>query len=284
MAMSHFGRPETQVEAAQLLKPNPDDKNVSPDELVAYVRSVGLQADYRVAGDLDRLKTLLANGVPVVVETWYTPHPNDGMGHYRLLTSYDDVAGRFTAYDSYEPPGLNVALPYGPLDADWRVFNRTYVPVYAPAQAPLVAAILGSDVDDAAMWERALGVAQQEVAARPDDAFGWFNVGASLVGLHRTGEAVPAFDRARALKLPWRMLWYQFQPFEAYLAEGRPGDVLTLTAANLQLTNGLEESHYYRGRALQAQGQTAAARAEYQAALRDNPRYAPAQYFLSVVG
>ncbi|HEX2034000.1 MAG TPA: hypothetical protein VHS99_07435, partial [Chloroflexota bacterium] len=35
MATSHFGRAETQAQAAPVLKPNPNDKNVGPDELVA---------------------------------------------------------------------------------------------------------------------------------------------------------------------------------------------------------------------------------------------------------
>ena len=39
--MSYFGRSESQAEAAQFLKPNPDDKNVSPHELTAYARSLG---------------------------------------------------------------------------------------------------------------------------------------------------------------------------------------------------------------------------------------------------
>ncbi|MGH2350969.1 MAG: C39 family peptidase [Chloroflexota bacterium] len=284
MATSHFGRTETQAQAAPYLKPSTNDKNVSPDELVAYVRSVGLHAEWRVAGDLDRLKLLLANGVPVVVETWFTPHPNDGMGHYRLLVGYDDAARRFLAYDSYQPPGVNVALPYGPFDADWRVFNRTYVPVYPAEKVEVVDRILGPDGEDQAMWERSLAVAQQEIAARPNDAFAWFNAGSSLVGLGRTAEAVPAFDRARSLKLPWRMLWYQFAPFEAYLTEGRLNDVLVLTGANLQQAGDLEESHYYRGRALQAQGQTAAARTAYQAAVRYNSRYTPAYHALSTLG
>jgi hypothetical protein len=80
------------------------------------------------------------------------------------------------------------------------------------------------------------------------------------------------------------MLWYQFGPFEAYLSVGRPGDVLALTAANLQQTTDLEESHYFRGRALQAQGQTSAARAAYQAAVRVNPKYAPANHALATLG
>ncbi|MDQ3701890.1 MAG: C39 family peptidase [Chloroflexota bacterium] len=284
MATSHFGRPETQVQAAAFLKPNAMDKNVNPEELVAFVRSIGLEADFRVAGDVDRLKLLLANGVPVVIRTWFTPEPNDGMGHYRLLVGFDDAAGRFTGYDSYLSPGVNVALPYGPFDADWRVFNRTYLPVYSPDQAPIVAAILGGDKDDAAMWERALGVAQQEIATRANEPFSWFNAGVSLVALGRPGEAVEAFDRARSLRLPWRMLWYQFEPFEAYLAAGRLTDVLTLTATNLQQADDLEESHYYRGRALQAQGEGNSARSAYQAALRSNVRFVPAHHALGTLG
>ncbi len=284
MATSHYGRPETQVQAAAFVKPNANDKNVSPQELVAFVRSVGLEADFRVAGDIDRLKVLLANGIPVVVETWFTPEPNDGMGHYRLLVGYDDASGRFTAYDSYDGPGVNLSLPYERLDADWRVFNRTYIPVYASEKASLVAAILAADKDDQAMWERSLSVAQQETAARPNDAFSWFNTGASLLALGRAEEAVGAFDRSRSLRLPWRMLWYQFQPFEAYLSAGRLADVLTLTASNLQQASDLEESHYYRGRALQAQGEAAAARGAYQAAVRSNARFAPAHHALATLG
>jgi tetratricopeptide (TPR) repeat protein len=80
------------------------------------------------------------------------------------------------------------------------------------------------------------------------------------------------------------MLWYQFGPFEAYLAEGRVADVQTLADANLAQSKDLEESHYFRGRALQAKGQIDAARAAYQAALRANTRFAPASDALKCLG
>ena len=58
--------------------------------------------------------------------------------------------------DSYDPPGVNVPLPYQPFDADWRVFNRTYVPVYPPEKAPVVDAILTSartgKIGDGKIW------------------------------------------------------------------------------------------------------------------------------------
>ena len=115
MATSHFGRGELQAQAATFLKPNADDKNVGPDELVAFARSVGLQADYRVGGDLERLKLLLANGVPVVAEMWFTPRPNDGMGHYRLLVGYDDVPGALHRLRQLRPAGGQRAPPVRPL-------------------------------------------------------------------------------------------------------------------------------------------------------------------------
>jgi tetratricopeptide (TPR) repeat protein len=284
MAVSVFGRAQDQTAAMNFMKTTPNDKNVRPDELVAYARSLGLQADWRVGGELSRLKQFLATGIPVVVEVSYLPEPNDWMGHYRLLVGYDDAAGRFTTYDSVIAPGINLSQPYGKFDEEWQIFNRTYIPVYPPEKADLVQRILGRDRDERQMFEHALALSQAEAAARPESGFAWFNVGTNLVALGRTGEAVEAFDRARTLRLPWRMLWYQFGPFEAYLAEGRLADVQALADANLVQSKDLEESHYFRGRALQAKGQVEGARASYQAALRANSRFAPASEALRNLG
>ncbi len=284
MAVSYFGRKETQTDALRFLKSNPDDKNVSPHELVSYARSLGLEANWRLGGDLTRLKQLLAHNIPVVVEVWIAPEPNDWMGHYRLLVGYDDKAGRFIAYDSVQQPGPNLLQPYAKFDDDWRVFNRTYIPVYTKEQAPLVERIIGQDRDDKVMYERALAAAQRETLARPDDGFAWFNVGSSLTALGKHAEAAAAFDKARSMKLPWRMLWYQFAPFEAYLATGRTSDVLALANANLQRSADLEESHFYKGKAFQAQGQTAQARAAFQAAVKGNTKYTAAREALASLG
>jgi hypothetical protein len=284
MAVSVFGKTEDQTTAMNFMKTTPNDKNVRPDEMVNYARSLGLGADWRIGGDFTRLKQFLANGIPVVVEVSYAPDPDDWMGHYRLLVGYDDTAGRFIAYDSVIPPGRDVPQPYGKFDDEWQIFNRTYIPVYPPEQSDLVNRILGRDRDDKQMFEHALALAQAEASARPDDGFSWFNMGTSLVALGRMEEAVAAYDHARTLKLPWRMLWYQFGPFEAYLAEGRLTDVLALADANLAQSRDLEESHYFRGRALQAMGKTDSAQASYQAALRANGRFAPASEALKSLG
>jgi len=279
MNTSYFGRPETQVEAAQFLKPNRDDKNVSPDQLAAYARTTGMEAIVRQGGSVDQLKLFLSNNLPVLAETWLI-HDGDGLGHYRLITGYDDATGQFSTLDSLNGPDFKVS--YEQFDADWRVFNRLYLIVYPPERAETVSAIIGADIDDRIMYERILTKAKAEAEAKPNDAIAYFNQGEVLTHLGRFQEAVIAFDKARQLGLHWRRLWYQFTPFEAYYAVGRYQDVLDLTAATIKGSGGLEEAYYYRGLALQATGQPGAEQ-EFQAALDYNPNFTPAAEALNAM-
>jgi tetratricopeptide (TPR) repeat protein len=270
--MSYFGSVKRQAEAAEFLKPNEDDKNVSPYELAAYARRNGMEAVVRVGGTLELLKTFLSNGFPVLTETWLT-HDGDSLGHYRLITGYDDITGQFTTSDSLNGPDYQVS--YEQFEADWRVFNYLYLVVYPPGQADVVAAIIGDSVNNQVMYERVLSRAQAQAEANPDDAIAYFNQGDALTRLGRYEEAAAAFDRARALGLHWRRLWYQFTPFEAYYRVGRYQDVLDLANATLKGTGGLEEAYYYRGLALQALGQPGAEEA-FESALAYNPLFTPA--------
>src|SRR5690606_25723717 len=85
--------------------------------------------------------------------------------------------------------------------------------------------------------------------------------------------AAAAFDQARTIGLPWRMLWYQFEPYEAYLENGRLDDVFTLSDAILSTEGGyhVEETHYHRSLAYQAQGNDTEAEAALATALELNP-------------
>lgn len=278
MGLSFFGHSDTQADTAGVLKPDADDKNVSPSELADYARSVGLSAQWRVNGDANLLKRLLSHDLPVIVEMWIEPEPNDGMGHYRLLIGYDDAAGHFMTYDSLDGP--DVVVRYAQFDAGWRVFNRAYVVVYPPEQHDVVAGLLGEAMDAETAYRGAAARAEAALEASPDDAFAWFNLGSSLSALGEHAEAAAAFDRARMAGLPWRMLWYQFGPFESYLAVGRHEDVMALADANLRNAGNLEESHYWKGRALAAVDQPDAARQAFQRALNSNPNFAPARQAL----
>jgi tetratricopeptide (TPR) repeat protein len=274
MQLSYFGLDADQAEAAQFLKPNADDKNVGPEELAGYARQQGFAVIVGVGGNLELLQHLLSNGFPVIVETWLDPVDRGGLGHYRLFSGYDAEGGYFLAQDSLRGPDIQV--PMAEFDDLWRVFNRTYVLVYRPEQEAQVLAILGPAGEEETMLANALRTAQAEAEARPEDAYAWFNLGSSYVALGEMEQAAVAFDQARRIGLPFRMLWYQFGIFEAYLQAGRYQEVIDLTTATLGGTGGLEELYYYRGQARQATGDAEAAIADFQAALDYNPLFTPA--------
>jgi hypothetical protein len=291
MNLSYFGSKLTQADVAAVMRPNRDDKNVSPSEMAAYAREQGFGAVVRVNGNADTLRLLLSNGLPVLVETWLEPEPNDGMGHYRLLTGYDDAARQWIVYDAYVSTGVDPNKPYDgirssydELDPLWAVFDRVYIVVYQPEQEPLVRAILGSEADDTTMWQQSLDRHTAESAANPKDAFARFDEGTDLVALGRYVEAAAAYDQARIVGLPWRMLWYQFGPFEAYYQTGRYDEVIALADATLKTADNIEELYYWKGLALQAKGDTAGARAAWQRAVQLNPHYADPAAALAKLG
>jgi len=289
MNLSYFGSPLGQADMAAAMRPDPDDKNVSPHEMADFARSQGFMARVQVNGTPNLLRTFLANGLPVIVETWHEDEPNNGMGHYRLLTGYDDPAQRWIAFDSFDAqdlvnpggPYAGITVPYANFDDLWRVFNRVFVIVYTPAQAEIVESILGGQMADAAMWAASLAQAETEAQANPADPFAPFNQGSSLLALGRAEEAAAAFDQARRLGLPWRMLWYQFGPFQAYHATGRFTEMVALADATLRNVTHVEELHYWRGMALGAQGDADAARRSFQKAVELNPHFQPATQALA---
>jgi tetratricopeptide (TPR) repeat protein len=291
MSMGYLGSQLSQVDIAAALKPDQDDKNVSPEEMAAFARSHGFHALVRANGDFDRLRLLLSNGVPVLVETWLEQEPGNGMGHYRLLTGYDDAAQQWTLFDSYVSAGVDanqpyrgIHLAYAEMDQLWAVFNRTYILVYTDNLAPAVLGILGDQADDASMWQQALRQAEAEVERRPDDPFACFNLGSDEVALGQFEQAAAAYDRARVIGLPWRMLWYQFGPFRAYYETGRYEELTSLANATIATAGNIEEIYYWKGMGLAAQGDAAGARRAWQRALELNPHYAPAAAALNGQG
>jgi tetratricopeptide (TPR) repeat protein len=290
MALSYWGRNETQVQIAPVLKPDPEDKNVSPSEMAAYARDLGLGATVRVNGTVEGLKDLVRAGFPVIVETWYVRDARDQLGHYRLIVGFDDAAQQFITYDSLHGP--DVTIGYQEIDELWRVFNRIYLVVYQPERWDALAGILGPDVDDTAMYERALERARAEAANPPGSCvayadcadwvtFSHFSAGTSLTSLGRHEEAAAAYDQARQLGLHYRMLWYQFGAYESYTAAGRYDDVVALADATLVTANNLEESYYWRGKARLALGDVQGARSDFNAALRYHEGWPPAAIALN---
>ncbi len=288
MALSFYGWRQPQTFAQQWLKPDTEDKNVTPAEMVNFVNTqTQVKAITRIGGDMELLKDFIAANIPVIVETSYQFEGYDWIGHYQTVVGYDDTARMFYVYDSYLGSGENgagIPEPYDRFDRVWQNFNRAFIAIYEPQREALVAQILGHLTDVTSAAEHALRVAQGEARANPTDAFAWFNMGSSLVELGRYEEAAAAYDRATLAGLPFRITWYQFGSFKAYYEVGRYQDVLALV--NTNLTNGaqyVEETHYWQGRVFAAQGRTSEAAASFRRALSHNPRFEAARAALSTV-
>jgi hypothetical protein len=284
MALSYFGWTRDHVYAAGFLKPDREDKNVSPHEMVAFVNEqTDVRALWRMGGDLDLLRKLIDNGFPVVIERSHVFEGGEWLGHYQTLVGYDDSQARFYIFDSWLGigDGAGINETYDEVDRAWRHFNRIFVVVYEPARESQLMQLLGSRVNPQDAAQHAFSVAQDEALANREDPFAWFNMGTSLTELGLYNQAANAFDQAIRIGVPWRMLWYQFGPYEAYYNERRYDDVLHHVRANLN--NGgqwVEETYYWQGRALAAQGNRQQAAAAFQTALRRNRNFEAARQAL----
>lgn len=292
MHLRMFGWTGDQFTISDVIKPVREDRNVNVEELVYYVRTRAgwLNAEFRVGGTIDLLKQFLAAGIPVMIEeSFYFDEPfwpNDDLwaAHYQLLTGYDEQTQTFTGQDSFYGP--DQLIPYDVLDEHWKIFNRVYILIYLPDQEPTVRDILGEDWDVATNRQNALETAEAEVEADPEDAFAWFNIGSNQVYFGRYAEAARAYDQARILGLPQRMLRYQFGPFFAYFHSGRIDELLTLTTYALERTPNAEEALLWHGwgHYRLPQPDVNEAIRLWRKALEAQPNYQDALYALDFVG
>jgi len=285
-ALSFYGYADNQNRAANWLKPNREDKNVSPWQMAEFVNTqvpeLPVYAKLRVGGTLDRLKQLIAAGYPVVIEAGYDPEPDrlGWMGHYLLVIGYDDSTQQFVTNDSYLGEGTRYS--YAHVQEFWRHFNYTYIVVYESGDEPGLLTLLGEDADPQANFINALELSTAEATADRNSPYAWFNMGTNFVSLELYDRAEIAYDQARKLGLPWRMLWYQFGPMQAYQERGRYDDVLALTSANLNDGGGqyVEETYYYAALARQSQGDTERAINNLREVVNFNPNFTPARELL----
>ena len=287
--LRYFGWAGDQFDISKVIKPTRDDRNVNVEELVYFVhnKTGWLNAEFRVGGDLDTLKRLIAAGIPVMIEETFTtdrqywPDDDQWSGHYLLITGYDDAAQEFTVHDSEVGP--NQKMNYAVLDQKWESFNRVYIMVYTPENEENIKRALGEDWDVNVNRQKALAAAEKAALSQPKNAFSWFNVGTNLTYFEKYYEAAAAFDTARTLGLPQRMLRYQFGPFIAYFHSLQTDELMTLTKYALEITRTSEEAMLWRGWAEYRRGNSAQALSYFRNALGIRPDYVDAIYAIDFV-
>jgi tetratricopeptide (TPR) repeat protein len=290
MYLEYYGWEGTQTDIAEIIKPVEADRNVNVDELVYYVRNYAgwLRAEYRVGGSIPLMEKMIAAGIPVIIEeSFYFDEafwPNDDLwaAHYLLLTGYDQETQMFIAQDSFH--GANQRVPYTEIDNNWKIFNWVYIVVYLPSQENTIKTIIGADWDVNQNRTRTLDITRDQTRSKPEDAFTWFNLGTNLAYFEKYTEAAAAYDTARNLGLPQRMLRYQFGPFLAYFHSGRIEDLTALIDYALKRTPNSEEALLWNGWALYRQGNTDAAIESFRKAYAANPTAWDVQYALDFFG
>ncbi len=294
MALSFWGWQGDQRDTAAFLKPSPADKNVMPYEMANFVaEQTGLRLLVRAGGDLDMVRRLVAAGFPPILELGYEPPKKDWMGHYELVTGYDDQRQRLIVQDSYIMPDLPV--PYAEVQQYWQHFNYTYLILYPPEREAEVLALLGPMADEEANTRHALAIADLEIQQSQGRKlyFAWFNRGTNLVRLQDYLSAAQAYDQAFAIynsldptERPWRNLWYQTGPYFAYFYTGRYYDVINLAS---NILNNMdqpihEESLYWRALAKEALGDRDGAIVDLRASLEAHPGFRPSLAQLERMG
>jgi len=290
MVLSYWGWTGDQIQTRAYLRPSfeTDDKNVNAFEIVDFVETnTKFDAVWRVGGNLETLKRLLAAGFPVLIEKGLDPHDDAWMGHYQIISGYNDAAGQFRVYDSYEGPPEDYGVPYETIGQFWRHFNFTYVVIFPPERLAEVQSILGPSSDPQANFQAAAELALTEATSLTgrEQFFAWYNRGTNLVYLQDYAGAAQAYDNAFAIyaalpveERPWRILWYQDGPYAAYYHTGRYQDVLNLASTALVTVDKpvLEETYYWRGLAKAALGDQAGAVEDLNRAFTLNPKSTPA--------
>ncbi len=296
--LSYWGWNGTREEISEAVKPFPKDYNVMPYELADYVaQNTSLGVLVRSGGDLETLKKLIAAGFPVMIEKGAymvdLSGVNSWMGHYGVITGYDDAIGQFTTQDAYYKPDL--MIDYAVLESDWRSFNFTFLVVYPPEKEADVLTALGPLADETAAFQAAFDRASKETGTMTgiDQYFAWYNRGTSQVNLQDYAGASASFDQAFLLyeslpkeRRPWRMLWYQTGPYFAYYYSGRYQDVIDLATLTLDNANNpyFEESYYWRAKANLVLGDRDQAVADLQQSLKYHPGFTPSLSELASLG
>lgn len=296
MNLRYWGWVGDELEIESVLKPRLEDLNVTPQEMLGYVEQQTQQAALlRFGGTISLLKRLIAAGYPVLVERGYVNIDEEWkgwMGHYGVVDGYDDARNAVHIPDTVNG---NIWVDYDNLQKFWDQFSGTYLVIFPPDQRDRVLGLLGEHADADFNLNQTLEVFQSrsKSADRSEQYYAYYSLGELLVIKKDYVSAADAFDKAFEVynwlpvdDRPWRMLWYQVGPYEAYYYTGRYDDVISLTFKTIKdaSTAALPETFLWSGRANVAKDNIQAAIFDFKRALQWHPGWEPALAELKALG
>lgn len=276
MALSYYNINKSQDELGKELRPyqnpqgNNDDKSVTLEEMAEKAKEYGLTPYHRPNGSIELIKKFVASDIPVITRTRLKEQ--EDIGHYRVVKGYDDNTKELIQDDPYQ--GKNLRFGYEEFDNLWKKFSYEYLVLIPEDKQLLAQTILGEDVDFKKAWEKALQNTKEKLEKSPDDVYARFNL---VVALYNTGDYKSAADEFEKIedRLPFRTLWYQIEPIQAYFELGDYQKVFTKTSQILNNQNqAFSELYFLRGQSYLKLNDPEAAKAEFDKAVYYNSNFA----------
>lgn len=272
MALRFYGIDVSQEELGQALRPyqipggDNDDKSVTLVEVAEKSKEYDLIPYLRPMGNQELVKQFIANDIPVITRTWLKA--DDDIGHYRIIKGYDEARGVFIQDDSLQ--GKDLEYTYADYDDIWKKFNFEYLVLVPKDKEELAKQIIGEDVDEKKAWEKAAKNSKKQLAADPNDVDAGFNLSVAYYKLGEYEKSVEEFEKVEN-RLSFRTLWYQIEPILSYYELGNDERVMQISEKVLNNQNrAYSELYVLKGKIYQKQGNSEAARQEFQKAVHYN--------------
>ncbi len=269
MALRFYGINVSQEILGQSLRPyqipggDNDDKSVTFEEVAQKSKEYDLVPFLRPMGNDQILKQFIANGMPIIARTW--TKTTEDIGHFRVVKGYDDNQKVFIQDDSLQ--GHDLQYSYEDFNELWKKFNYEYLVLVPKEKEDIAKQIIDEDIDEKIAWEKAKNNSLKELETTPNNIDDRFNLSVAYYHLGEFQKSVEEFEKVES-QLPFRTLWYQTEPIKSYYELGNDARVLEISEQILNNQNrAFSELYILRGKIYEKQGNSLAAKSEFEKAL-----------------
>jgi tetratricopeptide (TPR) repeat protein len=194
---------------------------------------------------------------------------------------YDEDSQTIIQDDSLQ--GKDLVYSFDDFNAVWKKFNYEYLVLVPHDKIQIAERILREDADEKFAWARAVKNSENELVTNPNDVYARFNLSVALYNIGEYERSVAEFEKVEQL-LPFRTLWYQIEPIQAYYELKNYDRVFEISDRVLNYYNrAFSELYIIRGNIYKERGEIELARAEYEKAVLYNVNLKSARDALSSV-